>query len=334
MTPKQLLAALACAGLLMTAPVTAGAATPRGPSDEFCSAFRDYFQVTFGVSLAASFAETFEDLDDGKGSRSDTPDEVRDTFYLVLAPKLEQVTRVMASSGPRALRKTFRAQAKAFGVGVDLLRDLGITDEQIDAIAEAPFDVESADLDAQTSELDISKADLADAAEELGEQRDEIDVERVGRAQREAYTNAGSRCGAFPSPEVDCETLLTRADVDAVLGVPAERSDDGCEYVGPDPETGVAPALGVDVYESAAAFDTLTKAAQNQSVPGVGDAAVALEGYSLFSGIKTCGKTLVVQAGDRTVVVALCPPDDADVPIATLTGVTDLVLTRLFAEDH
>jgi len=324
----RLVATFACAGLLSASLVNVvGATTPRAPSDRFCSAFRDYFQASFGVSLAASFAEAFEDLDDGE-STGTTPDEIRNTFYLVLSPKFEQATLVMAASGPRVLRKTFRAQSKAFAVGVDLMRDLGVVDEQLDAIADAPADFASADLERQTGELDISKAELAEAAEEFGKQRDRIDVEDVGDAQKTAYSTAGSQCGAFPSSDIACETLVTPDEAAAILGVPAQR-DEGCEYDGPDPETGVTPALGLDVYESDAAFETLTKNAQNQDVPGVGDAAVALEGYSVFSGIKTCGTTLVVRAGDRTIVVALCLPDEADVPIGTLTDLADRVLERL-----
>jgi hypothetical protein len=325
----RLVATFACAGLLGASQVgVAGATTARAPSDRFCSAFRDYFQASFGVSLAASFAEAFDDVDDRTDTGSSTPDEIRNSFYLVLSPKFEQVTKVMAASGPRVLRKTFRAQSKAFAVGVDLMRDLGVADEQLDAIADAPVDLESADLEQQTGDLGISKAELAEAAEEFGKQRDQIDVEDVGDAQRAAYTTAGSRCGAFPSSDIACETLVTPVEAAAILGVPAQR-DEGCEYEGPEPDTGVTPAFGLDVYESAAAFETLTKNAQNQDVPGVGDAAVALEGYSVFSGIKTCGTTLVVRAGDRTIVVALCLPDEADVPIGTLTNLADQVLERV-----
>ena len=325
----RLATVVACGALLAAAvPTATGASTRSAPSAKFCAAFQEYFGASFAVELAASLARSFEEAGDG-GPGGGTADEVRNTFYLVLSPKLEKVTRQMSTSGPRVLRATLRKQAEIFAAGVEQLRDLGVTDEQIDALANATLDTTNADLEEETGKLDIKKAELAKAARAFGKKSDELDASAVSEKQRKAYTAAGSQCGTFPSTAVDCETLVTPDEATEVLGVDAKRDPDDCAYEGPEPETGLTPALAVDVYESALAFENLTKSAQNQNVPNVGDDAVALEGYSSFSSTKTCGKTLVVKDGDRTVVVALCLPDDADVPIETLAALAQQVLERL-----
>jgi len=325
----RLVTVVACSTLLVGGvPTAVGASTRSAPGAKFCSAFQEYFGASFAVELAASLARSFEEAGDG-GSSGGTAEEVRNTFYLVLSPKLEKVTRQMSTSGPRVLRATLRKQAEIFATGVEQLRGLGVTDEQIDALANATLDTTNADLEEQTGKLDIKKAELTKAAREFGKKSDELDVSAVSDKQRKAYTTAGSQCGTFPSSEVECETLVTPDEANRALGVDTKRDPDDCAYAGPEPATGIAPALAVDVYESALAFENLTKSAQNQNVPNVGEDAVALEGFSSFSSTKTCGKTLIVQDGDRTVVVALCLPDDADVPIETLTALAQQILERL-----
>ena len=133
------------------------------------------------------------------------------------------------------------------------------------------------------------------------------------------------------STEFACEDLINPEDATAILGVEATVDDDEpCAYLGPDPETGLQSELAVEVYESARAYERFTESAtESDTFDGVGDKAISFEGFSVGGSIKTCGRTLVAVAGERTIVVALCLPDDAPVSDDVLTQIGTQVVDKL-----
>ena len=90
---------------------------------------------------------------------------------------------------------------------------------------------------------------------------------------------------------------------------------------------GDEPVLAVDVYRSPDAYDRIVQ--QNDAAEELGDDSAALESFTTFSSFKTCGRTMLTRTDDATVVVALCPGDDADVPDADLADVRDEVVEAL-----
>jgi hypothetical protein len=322
----KLLATAACATMLVLAALAASAVATvhqPAPSDRFCTGFNDYYAASFTAALAAGFAEAFGE--DGNGA---DPDEVRGSILLVLSPKLEHVTGQLASSAPKVLRPVFRAQRKSFAKGVGILEDLGLTSDQLDQLATLPTDVSGSELEARIGEVNIDGDALTQAGKDFASEVDDLDAGDFPNA-RVAFQRAGSQCGLFPNTSFDCEKLVKPAEADALLDDATRTDDEGCEYEGPEPDRGLQPALAVDVYESARAYDRLAQKSGSASVAGAGDAAAAVEGYTPFTGFKTCGRTLFVKDADRTVVVAFCPPGDGEVDDATLTGVATKVLDRL-----
>jgi hypothetical protein len=302
----------------------AGATARRAPDAEFCSGFADYFAASVVVQFAVGLADAVDTAHTGKA------EEVRTSFLLVLSPKLELVTRSMANTGPALLRPPFAKQAKAFGIGVGLLRKAGLTDAQITQIAHAAVDSGDTSLEQLTANLNVDAAAIAKATTTFRKQLNAVDIGRVPKKQRQAFSTAGTQCGVFPTTRIACTKLVTPDEAIAALGISLDLdSSSPCLYVGPTPATGDTPSLSVDVYVSVYAFANLTKSVQNQDVPGVGERAVAIAGSASFSSINTCGKSLVALQRDRTVVVALCLPNNADVPIATLTSLATKVLARL-----
>jgi hypothetical protein len=320
-----LVAAVATAGLLLGAvPATAArpaAGTP--PSPDACEAFSDYFQIEFLVAFASAFAQVGDQKDAAKAEA-----EIRNSFHLLLSPKLEQVTQTLAEGTGAPLRKLFRQQAKAFGKGVAMLDDLGLTAEQIQKLADVELTAET-DLQAVVGEVDLDKQELSRATKKFGATADSIDINGATAKQKDAFSAAGSACGVFPVGG-ECKALVTADEAEAFLGAPAETADDDgtCTYTAKAGSAQNDLELAVDVYESTLAYDRLTASSQNQSVPGVGDAAIAVDGFNAFSSIKTCGRTLFVKQGDRTVVVAACAGDTP--PTAeSLVGIANNVLARL-----
>lgn len=302
----------------------AGASAQRAPDAEFCSGFADYFAASVVVQFAVGLADAFDTAHTGKA------EEVRSSFLLLLSPKLELVTRTMARTGPALLRPPFAKQAKAFGIGVGLLRKAGLTDAQITQIAHTAVESGDTSLEQLTGSLNVNAAAVTKATVTFRKQLSSVDIGQIPKKQRQAFSTAGTQCGVFPTAHLNCTKLVTPDEAVAALGISLDLdSESPCLYVGPTPATGDTPSLSVDVYVSAYAFANLTKSVQNQDVPGVGERAVAIAGSASFSSINTCGKSLVTLQGDRTVVVALCLPNNADVPIGTLTSLASKVLTRL-----
>ena len=328
----RLAAALLCTAVLGAATVSnAGAAVARKPtasSDRFCSAFGSYFQIVFQLQLITAFASF------GQSKPKATPKDARNLFLLVLSPKLFGLTSLMAAEPKTDLRPLFTKQAKSFAVGVDLLRSVGFTDKQLRILAKSSLDASDAEIKRVIGKVKATKAQMKAAATKFGKQGETLDLGTVGAKDQRALASVGSACGTFPSA-VDCATLVTSAEAANILGGPATKADsNGCGYDGAAPAVGTKPQLGFDVYTSARAFATITKGTQNQNVPGVGDDAIALEGFKTFSLDSTCGKSLAVKAGKRVVVVALCLADTRDgnaanVPIATLVAVARRILDRL-----
>jgi hypothetical protein len=324
---KQRFAAVGVAAVLVvgaSSPVmAAGSSRPaKAPTREACQAFADYFQVEYLVAFAAAFAGLGD-----KQQAKQTAADIRNTFHLILSPKLERIAETLADGTSPPLHKLFVAQAKAFGKGVALLEGVGLTKAQIQELATVDLKPET-DLQAVVGDVDLDEQELERAAKKFGAVADSIDLETATPKEQRAFRDAGLSCGVFPV-DVDCSEIVTDDEASALLGVAATgTNEDGtCTYTGES--TGRDDAvLAVDVYESSLAFDRLTESAQNQDVPGVGDGATAVEGFNSFSSIKTCGRTLFVKDGERTVVVAVCAGDTP--PSAeTLAGVTNDVLDRL-----
>jgi hypothetical protein len=324
-------ALLAAAMALATAPVV-GASTRTTPRSEAgCEAFNDYFQVNFAVAFLTGFAEAFEDFDDADGSATnDQPDidQLRNVVFLVLSPKLEQSTSVLAKQGPKQLRKVFMEQRAVYRDGSAILQDdLGLSDEQIDAIRDADFGKDTPD--ALADELGIGQADLEAAADEFGEQSDVLTAEDATASQSRAFERLATGCGSVPDSGVDCDEVVTTDLRDELLGSRSTVESDGgtCTYTGAEEDDGDEPVLGVNVYRTAESYDRLVE--QNSAIAAIDADNATIDGYTMFSSFKTCGRTLFSRTGDATVVVALCSADDGDVPDADLTDVRDAVVEEL-----
>jgi hypothetical protein len=306
---------------------TPSTATPstggsKAPTRAACEAFADYFQIEFLVAFASAFA----DIGDGKKAK-ETATEIRDTFHLILSPKLEQVTRTLADGTDPALRKLFVRQAKGFGRGVALLEDVGLTKGQIQTLSELDLKPQT-DLQQVVGDVDLDKQELKRAVKRFGSSAKSIDLNQATSKEQRAFADAGSACGVFPV-DVSCSKVVTTDEATGLLGglVTTTSKDGTCTYTGPADKSQDAAELAVDVYQSSLTFDRITESVQNQSVPGVGDAAVALDGFNSFSSVKSCGRTLVAKQGERTVVVAACTGDTRPSAEA-LAGIATNVLAR------
>jgi hypothetical protein len=320
------LAAVAVTALLvMSGPATATrpAKDAAPPTRAACEAFSDYFQIEFLVAFATAFAQVGNEEDAAKAE-----DEIRDSFHLLLSPKLERITTTLAAGTEPPIRKLFAQQAKAYGKGVAMLEDVGLNADQIQALAEVELTAET-DLQQVVGDVDLDKQELSRAAKKFGASAKSLDVNDASAKQKAAFSAAGSACGVFPVGG-DCKALVTADEAAAFLGAAAETgTDDGtCTYTAEAASGQDDHELAVDVYESSLAFDRLTASSQSQSVPGVGDAAVAVDGFNAFTSAKTCGRTLFVNQGDRTVVVAGCV-GDAPPSAEALAGIATNVLSRL-----
>jgi len=292
------------------------------PTRAACDAFADYFQVEYLVAFASAFAG-FGD----KKKATDTAAEIRDTFHLILSPKLELVTGTLADGTDAVLHKLFVRQAKGFARGVALLARVGLTNEQIQALSELDLKPET-DLQQVIGDVNLDKQELKRSVKKFAPSSKDIDLNRATPKEQRAFSAAGSACGVFPVG-VNCARVVTPDEAAAVLGGEAttKNQDGTCTYAGPAANGGDAPELAVDVYQSSLAFDRLSTSAQGESVPGVGDAAAVVDGFNAFSSTNTCGRTLFVKQAEQTVVVAACTGDTLPSTDA-LTGIATNVLAR------
>jgi len=317
---------LVAGALAVATPATATAA-PRAkePTNKFCDAFADYYKVGFVVALAGAFAEGLGDEASKKKA-----EEARNTLLFVFSPKLEQLTAQLGATAPdRQLARAFKRQTRAYAKGVELLKDTGFTDRQIEALANASLDANT-DEDQLLGDVKVSKAKINRGAKQFAAKyADDVTIDKPPKGLRNAYVSAGGDCGVFPDQSVDCRSLVDDADVVAIIGPIAKREDKGgsCTFETAENADGDASKVAIDVYASRRAFDSVTENVKNQDVPGVGDQAVALEGINTFTGISTCGRTIVVREGDRTVVGAACVRG-GDVDIARLTTLVEHVLAK------
>jgi hypothetical protein len=313
---------------------SAGAAVPVATStlsDRYCNAFVDYFTVSFVAEFAAALAKGFADAGNSadQKKKQPSPDEIRSTFLLVFSPKLERVTGVMAQSGERVLRPVFRKQQAVFAHGSALLQDAGLTQKQIDVLAAARVDFNNTALEKLTGKIHIDAKKLTSLAKKFQRELGTLDRTKSASGAAAAFQRVGSECGAFPSSAVDCSKVLPQSEAAAILGTTVTQDGKKCAYEAPEPASGLTPKVAVEVYDSARAYDKLTKSVTGQAVQGIGDRAVAHDGYSAYTNVATCGRTLYVAAGKRTIAVALCLPNDAAVTDTQLVDVASGVLQRL-----
>jgi hypothetical protein len=320
---RRVVPCLVVCALAVVAPSAAGATVERAPKPTFCNAFSEYFDLSFQIQFVKAFA--------GATGDESAQEQVGDVFTLVMSPKFEHLASTMADSAPKQIRSMFADQAKVFARGAGVLEDLGVTRQQIQTLATAPVELSNDDLTALLGKVDISKADLEAAATKFN---GDAALERSDASQgkRAAFERAITACGIVPGTDVDCDELVEPEEAAAILGSAAQvdASDGSCVYEGSAQDTGDPAELTVEVYEGSRAYQRFTEDAQIQSVPDLGKRATAIDGYATFSRTKTCGRTIVVDDGSRTVVVALCVPDtDDEAPIVPLTDLTRSVLDRV-----
>ncbi len=323
------------------APAPASATVGRAPlTDDYCSAFSEFYSVTvlveFSVALFEAFSRAPGDAEGSAGSPSadgdDLPDadQLRASYYALLSPKLSAVTAELARTSPRALKPLFRQQREIFERGVDLLRDVGIPEAQIDAIAVVSIDSATAEVSQLTGDVDIDDDALDTLAREFLVELDAFDDVDVSPKAERILDRSSSECGITPSVAYDCDEVLPESEAEAILGDTVTLEDEGCDYTGPEPVDGLTPEIEVLVYDSARAFDLVIGPVPTDDVAGIGDQAVALEGFNADGHSITCGRTLVVTEGDRTIVIALClGGDDPEVTDEQLVEITEGVLQRI-----
>jgi hypothetical protein len=231
------------------------------------------------------------------------------------------------------LRPIFRQNQVVFERGIELLADAGLTDAQIDAIADAPITPSTADVNEITGDLEptITDDELTEIANTFLSAVEGLDFLELNEKQNRALDRSATECGVLPSTSYDCTDLLPATEAEALLGGEVTLGDDGCAYTGPEPFEGRTPEIEVVVYDSARALEFLTGALDEvEEVRGIGDAAVAIEGFSANGRTITCGRTLHVADGDHTVVVALClGGDEPPVSNDQLAQIADFVLERV-----
>jgi hypothetical protein len=319
--PSRCAVALLAVALLAIVTAPSVSAQNIGPTDAFCQAYAESFDVSFRIVFNAQLVEA---ANRGAGN------EAEREFALILSPKLEQLSRVLAENAEPPLDEALRKQADAYAQGVALLQAAGLTQAQVDALAAAPTDISSDDLATLLGGANLQQAGIVRAADQLARIRQKSDIAAASAPARAAYQRAGVDCGVLPEAGVKCKRLVTAAEASAVLGAKARVANDGnscLATVGKKPAAD-GPLLAVDVYRSPRAYDRITAGNEAQAVAGVGDVASMLRSFNTFGSIKTCGHTLVVKVAERTTVVAVCLGTGVDVPEATLTDLAQKVIGR------
>jgi hypothetical protein len=306
-------------------PVTAGARVSAArPSSSACTSFGEFYGVQFALAFVTSFAGAAA----GPHKQAEVKD-AKNVAQLIFSPKLQKVTAELATSAPKVLRKGWSRAAKAYGEGVKILRDLGLTDKQIKQIANADLtQTNSVDSKVFNDKYHVTKAKLAAAGRKFQKVQTSI-FKKATRPEAEALQALSVECGVTPDKSVDCSVLVTDAEVQALIG-PITDKNGSCSWDGTKGDTGLDPELAVEVYRNPDVFTQKTKKlTDTSSVSGVGDKALVATGFSSANRGATCGKTLYVQSGSDTIVVALCLPNDVDPTEAQIVDVATNVLTRL-----
>jgi hypothetical protein len=178
------------------------------PGDSYCSAFGDYYKVSFTVEFIVRLAGSFNDTATSTGSQSKkqaSPDEIRSTLFLVFSPKMEHVTGTLANRGAAILRSLFKKQQSVFARGVVLLQQAGLTRKQIEVLANARVDANNTDIERLTGKAKLSAKKLTDLAK-----RFRRDLQALGNGstkENAAFKSAGTKCGAFPKAKSSTTTI-------------------------------------------------------------------------------------------------------------------------------
>jgi hypothetical protein len=301
-------------------------------SEATCDAFTDYFQVNFALAFITGFAEAFGATEEEDPQSAADLDQIRSVTLLVLSPKLEESTSVLARRGPRPTRALFREQHDIYTEGVRILQDdLGLTDDQIQEIRDA--ELEAAAGDELADEVDLTKEELDAAATTFGESVETLNAEDLSTRQEHALNRLASGCGTVPIADLDCDTLVAADMRDALLGEPstAENDDGTCDYTVATDDGVDSPELGVEVYATERSFDRLVETLD--AADKVSDDAYLVDNFTTPASfrVKTCGSTLFMRTSSRTVVVAACLPGDAEVNVDDLTEIADTAAESLDA---
>jgi hypothetical protein len=305
-----------------TASMTASTTAAGTPAPEFCRAFGDYYDAAFLVQFITAFAQALS---------KKAVDKTRTTFLLVLSPKFEKLTSEMATTASAPLRSAFRRQAAKFARGTKILRAAGLSQDQITALAEVPLHASTAAQENLLGKVNLSKKKLNAALVAFKKLDASVDPNQTfTTAQRNRLGTDAVACGVFPDPSVTCGSLLSASDLASTAGTGSSpQPSQGCWWKGADGPDGNPYGIAVDVDRGTLAYDRLVSQATGATpVPGVGDAAALLDGFTSFSDFSSCGHTIVVRAGNRTVTVALCPATGvADAP--RLASLARTVLAKL-----
>ena len=316
---------------------TASAARTSKVSDKACDGFADYFTIEFLVAFASAFAGIGSGGLGGSGSSkggtssSVSAEEIQDIFHLIFSPKLQAVTALLAHEAPSSIQGLFAKQEAVFNRGVDILEGLGLTRKQLQQLAALDLSPNT-DVSKVLGDVKVSKAKLRAAGKEFGRDAGALDLNRVvNRAQQRAFQRTGTQCGVFPDSRIKCGSLVgTEVSAPLVGGAPTVKDKQGsCTYTGPAEPGADEPLMIVDVYPTPRTFERFAK--QLQSPQNVDADTYLADGFSSFASSKTCGKTLYSRTAADTIVVALCPPGDAEVTADQLVSVRDAAAAALAA---
>jgi len=337
---SRLLAVFVVVAVLGAAvPSAASASTARAaqPTRDYCNDLVDYYTVNVVIAFIGGLAQAFSGLGGSDSTTSTTepfdPEEFRAAFYAAMSPKLEALTARLADEGIKVLRKPFRQQEAVFAKGVALLKAAGLTDKQIKLIANAKIDSQNAQIEDLTKKVKLDDAKLANLGKDFKDDLAQLDQIESGPKVAKAFSLVGSQCGAFPSDRVDCSSVLPASDASQILGEDATRATDeqACEYRGAEPSSGGStPTVAVAVYDGALAYDTLTRGlTDGKQVKGLGNPAVAVDGFNSAGHTQSCGRTLFETDRKHTVGVAICLAQDAPVSNDILAQTADQVFRNL-----
>jgi hypothetical protein len=343
-SPRAPIVAIATIGalvLVLALPAGAGAASRAAkPSEKACDGFADYFTIEFLVAFASAFAgvgsSSLDGTTSGTGGTGGTGssisgEEIQDIFHLIFSPKLEAVTALLAHEAPPSIQGLFAKQQAVFTRGIDILEGLGLTKHQLQQLATLDLSPDT-DVTKLLGDVKISRAKLRAAGKKFGKDAGALDLNRVvSRTQQRAFQQTGTQCGVFPKSPVKCASLVDAGVAAPLLGgAPVVKAEQGsCTYTGPAEPGADEPVMVVDVYPTPRTFGRFAKQLQN---PEKLDADSYLtDGFSSFASSKTCGKTLYSRTTAHTIVVALCPPDGAEVTPAQLEQVRDAAAAALAA---
>ena len=176
------------------------------PGDSYCSAFGDYYSVSFTVEFIVRLAGSFNTAP-STGSQSKkqaSPNEIRSTLLLLFSPKMEHVTGTLAHGGAAILRTLFKKQQSVFARGVALLQQAGLTRKQIEVLANARVDANNTDIERLTGKVKLSAKKLTNLAESF--RRDLQSLGNGSTKENAAFKSAGTKCGAFPKAKSSTTT--------------------------------------------------------------------------------------------------------------------------------